>query len=433
MTKYEKLLKRSFTRLDSLTVILVLSSIALKSVLLYFLNAEKIFLENDSTRYLHLASDFYQNYVSPGLLPNPDSFYVTPGYPLFLSLLSALEIKQIIFIQFCILGLTQFLCYRLLKNLFQPRIALLGLSIFLLESSTNVESFHILTETFFGIFFLAFLYFFSKRTNSKLDPIIAGGFLGISLLIRPVAQILIVALVITFVIAKPKKNIAISLLLSVAILSSWLIRNNDVFGIPQLSGIQSLNLLYYEGAGAASIAKSQTLEKTQMLESAREASSLGESPNLNSIVHYRQDRGITLIKSNFLGFVELHLKGSIKILLGPGSATIDEIVSQMPFGSLPGSIYKFFSITLSLLLSLFSFFAIWALIRDRQRTRKHFHFFVALSFFLLLISSGGANAYSRFRVPLVPLEIILSLYSVSYFKEKFSGQKSPTFIGKNNS
>ena len=125
MTKYEKLLKWSFTHLDSLAVILVITSITLKSVLLYFLNAETIFLENDSTRYLDLASDFHQNYVSPGLLPNPDAFYVTPGYPLFLALLSALEIRQIIFIQFCILGLTQFLCYRILKNLFQPRIALL--------------------------------------------------------------------------------------------------------------------------------------------------------------------------------------------------------------------------------------------------------------------------------------------------------------------
>ncbi len=432
MTKYKRFLQQSFTRLDTLAVTLVLSSIFLKSVLLYLVNNEEIFLENDSTRYLDLASDFHQNYVSPGLLPNPDAFYVTPGYPLFLSLLSALEIWQIIFIQFCILGLTQFLCYRILKNLFQPRIALLGLAIFLLESSTNVESFHILTETLFGIFFLAFLYFFSKRTNSKLNPIIAGGLLGISLLIRPVAQILIVALVATFLFAKQKKNIAICLVLSVAILSSWLIRNNNVFGIPQLSGIQSLNLLYYEGAGASSIAKSQTLEKTQTLEGAREASSLGEAPNLIDIVHYRQNRGIALIKQNFLGFVELHAKGSVKILLGPGSATIDEIVRQMPFGTFPGSIYKFFSITLSLLLALFSFYAIWLLIRDKQRTGKYFHVFVALSFLLLLVSSAGANAYSRFRVPLVPLEIILSLYSGSYLKEKLSGQKRSNFTDKNN-
>ena len=228
MTRYKKLLNQSFNHRDSLAVILVLNSIVLKSVLLYFLKTEEIFLENDSARYLDLASNFHLNFVSPGLLPNPDAFYVTPGYPLFLSLLSALEIRQIIFIQFCILGLTQFLCYRILKNLFQPPIALLGLSIFLLESSTNVESFHILTETLFGIFFLAFLYFFSNRTNSKLNPIIAGGFLGISLLIRPVAQILIVALVLTFLIAKRKKNIAICIFLSVAILSGWLIRNYNV-------------------------------------------------------------------------------------------------------------------------------------------------------------------------------------------------------------
>ena len=431
MARYEKFQKLSLIWANPLASGLILSSIVVKSILVYFISSEETFLENDSTRYLDLASNFFLSYLSPGNSPNPDSFYVTPGYPLFLSLFSGFEIRQIIFIQFCILGATQLLCYIILRNLFQRPIALLGLAVFLVESSTNLESFHILTETLFGLFFLSFLYFFSKSKDSKLNTIIAGVFLGSSLLVRPVAQILIVALVLTLLIAKEKKTIAICIFLSIAILSGWLVRNEKVFGIPQLSGIQSLNLLYYEGAGAVSITRSQTLERAQNSESAREVSALGESPTLIDVVNYRSERGVTLIKENFLGFVELHAIGSFKILLGPGSATIDEIMSYLPLSPLLGIILKSLSVALSFILAFLSLFSIFRLIRYRRSLQNYFQIFVALSFLLLLVSSGGANAYSRFRVPLVPLEIILSAYSITYFMGKFNEWKIFTTTSKN--
>jgi len=431
VARYEKFQKLRLIRANQLAIALILSSIILKSILLYFISAKETFLENDSTRYLNLASNFFLNYVSPGNSPNPDSFYVTPGYPLFLSLFSGLGIRQIVFMQFCILGATQLLCYRILKNLFRQPIALLGLAMFLLESSTNVESFHILTETLFGLLFLCFLYFFSKSKNSKINAIFAAVFLGSSLLVRPVAQILIVALVITFLIAKEKKEIAICVFLSVAIFSGWLLRNEKVFGIPQLSGIQSLNLLYYEGAGASSISKSQTLEEAQNIEGAREVSVLGKSPTLIDVVNYRSERGITLIKDNFLGFVELHARGSFKILLGPGAATIDEIMSHIPLGPYLGKILKSLSVALSFTLAFLSLFSIFRLIRYKQNTQNYFQIFAAVSFLLLLVSSGGANAYSRFRVPLVPLEIILSVYSITYLKDRFYDRKIFTTSNKN--
>ena len=431
MARFEKFQKLSLIRANPLAIGLILSSIILKSILLYFISTEETFLENDSTRYMDLASNFFLNYLSPGNSPNPDSFYVTPGYPLFLSLFGGLEIRQIIFIQFCILGVSQLLCYRILRNLFEQPIALLGLAMFLIESSTNLESFHILTETLFGLLFLCFLYFFSKSKNSKLNTIIAAVFLGSSLLVRPVAQILIVALIITFLISKEKKKIAICIFLSGAILSSWLLRNEKVFGIPQLSGIQSLNLLYYEGSGAVSISRSQTLEKAQNIESAREVSVLGDSPTLIDVVNYRSERGIALIKDNFLGFVELHARGSFKILLGPGSATIDEIMRHFPLGPFFGNILKSLSVSLSFILAFLSLFSIFRLIRYRQSLQNYFQTFVAVSFLLLLVSSGGANAYSRFRVPLVPLEILLSVNSITYFKYKFYEWKNFSTTNKN--
>ena len=425
MVGYKKVRKKGFIAANYLAVSLILSSIVFKSLLLQYLNYESVFFENDSTRYLDLASNFLVNYVSANVATGTDSFYITPGYPLFLSILSSFEIRQIIFCQFCILGMTQFICYSILKNCFRPRMAIFGLITIVLESSMNLESFHILTETLFGLFFACFLYFFSTAKKSKIRMVIAGGFLGTSLLIRPVAQILIIALLITILIAKQKMNILICILISITILSGWLIRNYNIYGVSQLSGIQSLNLLYYEGAGAAAIAKSQTLEKAQSEESARESSALGEAAPLNEIVNYRQQRGLYLIKSNFLGFIELHLKGSIKILLGPGSATIDDIASKFSYGKITGIIYKYFSILLSSILALLSFYSILIFVRKERNTATDFEFFVIVAFIFLLISSGGANAYSRFRVPIVPLEILMSMYSIYNLR-----QRSVTLQGK---
>jgi hypothetical protein len=47
-----------------------------------------------------------------------------------------------------------------------------------------------------------------------------------------------------------------------------------------------------------------------------------------------------------------------------------------------------------------------------------------VSWILVLISSGGANAYSRFRVPLIPLEIIIICIGLSNAKteERFRAQ-----------
>lgn len=393
-------------------------SIFLKSCILFSLSSNNLLLEPDSTKYINLASNFFHNYFSSKDTVSEDSFLITPGYPLFLNILGSLEIRQIVFIQFCILGLTQFLLYQILSKLFTDRIALLGLTLYLFESSSNLESFHILTETLFTLFFVGFVYLFFDVNESKLMPIFAGIIVGVSILIRPVGQVLALPLFVILLVTRLRFKTGVCLIIAIAILSGWTFRNNAVFDVPQVSGIQSFNLMYYEGAGAASIASSQTLEVLQDRETRKQIAVIGESPSMSDRVDYQQQRGLFLIQNNIPGFLEMHLRGVFKILLGPGSATIDKISSELKLDSSITLAYKVLSIGLSSVMSLLSFIAIALIIRRRFKNVDYRYLYLSSSFMLMLISSSGASAYSRFRVPLVPIEIILTMYALSSLRKE---------------
>ncbi len=403
---------------NRLVLLLILLSIVFKSCILIITPTDDFLLENDSKRYLSLANNFGIAFFGGNANYNWDAFYITPGYPFYLSLFGDLEIKQIIFSQFCILGATQFLLFKILRRHFSPILSMLGLVIYLIESSSNLESFHILTETLFVFFFVLFLFTLSKTPISKKGAIVAGTFLGISLMIRPVAQILVISLLASIVFLKERLKLISCIVVVLAFLSGWTLRNYAVYGVPQLSGIQSLNLLYFEGAGALSHSTSTTFEQAQVTENEREVLKLGKNPTLKEVVEYRQQRGISLIKSHTFGFIKLHIVGSIKILLGPGAATIRELTTALPFSSQLGMVFIITGVLLSSFLAFFSFISI-LLLRDRKQSQISFlYVFSLISFALLLFSSSGANAYSRFRVPLVPLEIILSMFAIKFVSDK---------------
>lgn len=406
-----------------LALLLISISVMAKSIILFLMPDNQVLLEPDSLRYLDLADNFLGNYGASNQIL--ESFYITPGYPLFLSVFGQFGIRPVILIQFFLLASTQLILFELLKKLFSQKFALFGLFLFVIESSSNLESFHILTETLFTFLFTLFIFLVFKGDRNS-SAIICGGFLlGISIWTRPVAQILIVSLLITFLLVKDKKRISIYVVVGLLFVIGWSIRNYEKFGVPQLSGIQNLNLLYYEGAGAVSISKSQTLMDSQASESTRLVLHLGDSPALTDLVTYRQERGIFLIKQNLTGFVQLHGIGIVKILLGPGSATIEKIGNSIKMPSQLMVTYQAISILISFMLGALSLISLWYL---RSRIIKELnpgYTFVALSFVLMLITSSGASAYSRFRVPIVPLEIILSMYLICIW---FSTNKASSFF-----
>ena len=309
-----------------------------------------------------------------------------------------------IFFQLLLLGASQIILFKLIIRHTSTRVAYIGLTLFILESSTGLESFNLLTETLFNFIFVLFLFLFGDGKNKKHVLYTSGIVLGIALIVRPVGQILLIPLILMIAFRSWRRQVITVLLIAVVVSSTWIMRNQVVFGVPQLSGIQSLNLLQYEGAGAFAKQNDVTLKEAQAEESNLEINQIGEGASIQTVVEYRVDRGIKLIIENPVGFFKLHLEGAVKILLGPGSANIRKLTSHFLSSEVLTNLVQVLIVLMRLVISSLAFIFIFLAIK--KRVFIPIQFYSIVSWILILISSGGANAYSRFRVPLIPLEII---------------------------
>lgn len=384
-------------------------SISLKTLWLLSIPNQSALMEPDSVRYLSISEDVLATFFSTS--SKSDSFFITPGYPLFLAIFQVDNLKWIVFFQFLLLGTSQFILFRLVVKYTSTKIAYFGLILFLLESSSGLESFNLLTETLFNFIFILFLYFFGTGTNRNIAFYTSGFILGIALIVRPAGQILLVPLFLMIAFRTWRRQAMVVLLIAAVIPSTWIVRNQVVFGVPQLSGIQSLNLLLYEGAGAFAKENQVTLKAAQDTEVKLETTEIGVEPSIQTIVDYRVKRGIALILGNPMGFVELHLEGAAKILVGPGSANIDKLTAHFSVKEIVTDTLKAMIILVRLLMiSLVGICIIFAI---KRRNFIPIQFYTIVSWILVLISSGGASAYSRFRVPLIPLEIVIICIGLS--------------------
>ena len=393
--------------LPALVAVTIATSI--KTLWLLSIPSTSILMENDSVRYLRISEGFWSVFFHSN--PNADSFYITPGYPLFLSFFPSENIKLMIFFQLLLLGASQIILFKLIIRHTSTRVAYIGLTLFILESSTGLESFNLLTETLFNFIFVLFLFLFGDGKNKKHVLYTSGIVLGIALIVRPVGQILLIPLILMIAFRSWRRQVITVLLIAVVVSSTWIIRNQVVFGVPQLSGIQSLNLLQYEGAGAFAKQNEVTLKGAQAEEANLEINQIGEGASIQKVVEYRVDRGIELITANPVGFIELHVEGAIKILFGPGSANISKLTAHLELSEVAIDFLK--AVIVLMRLFVFSLVCISIYFALRKKVFIPIQFYSIVSWILILISSGGANAYSRFRVPLIPLEIMIICVGLS--------------------
>jgi hypothetical protein len=384
-------------------------SISLKTLWLLSIPNQSTLMEPDSGRYLSISEDVIATFFSTS--SKSDSFFITPGYPLFLAIFQVDNVKLIVFFQFLLLGTSQFILFRLVIKYTSTKIAYFGLILFLLESSSGLESFNLLTETLFNFIFILFLYFFGIGTNRNIAFYTSGSILGVALIVRPAGQILLIPLFLMIAFRTCRKQVTVVLLIAAVIPRTWIVRNQVVFGVPQLSGIQSHNLLLYEGAGAFAKENQVTLKAAQDTEVKLETTEIGVEPSIQTIVDYRVKRGIALILGNPMGFVELHLEGAAKILVGPGSANIDKLSAHFSVSEIVTNTLKAMIILVRLLMIFLV--GICIIFAIKRRNFVPIQFYTIVSWILVLISSGGASAYSRFRVPLIPLEIVIICIGLS--------------------
>ena len=226
------------SKMKTLGVVLFLAIMVRMSLLVCFYNAPLNIV--DEQHYNTLAVNLLDHGVySLGKKPSAKR---PPLYPFSLALafktMNRIDHNAIRVIQVLISLVTGFFLFRLFENVFDPKIARLGLILFLFYPSLIFFNYLILTETIFIFILTTFFYSTSKfLAKGKLSlAMLSGLLLGVSSLTRsitypmalPLAGLLCLLLVKQFKL-KAVYTALLFLLAFGATLSPWTIRNARVF------------------------------------------------------------------------------------------------------------------------------------------------------------------------------------------------------------
>jgi len=179
----------------------------------------------------------------------------TPLYPLFVAgIFKIFHGPQLLFLIQAMLGaMTAVIAYFIAKEFLSPGFAAGVGFLTALEPYTAYLTGLIMTETVFTFLFLLGFYVFLRSIGKKNIFLIAsaGILLGAATLVRPTIQYLPFAFLIVMWLswkhadAKFFKHAALFIGIFLLVLFPWLVRNYQVFGVPQISDSPDKNLYGY--------------------------------------------------------------------------------------------------------------------------------------------------------------------------------------------
>ena len=242
-----------------------------------------------------------------------------------------------------------------------------------------------------------------------MNYVVLAILLGISVLIRPIALIMVICLVIFWIITyyQTSHNVFLSISMIVPMFALiWSIRNLIVHGFFNISWISSNNILWYEGVPALSEAKDISFEDAAKTESALRNQKIGANSSVLELYNYNSKRGLELIFEYPTGWVQSHLKGIGKILFGVYKSK-HKIIDQEVFGVNSQVIQSIHFIVLGIITLI-----IWMLfVNGVSQFHKLDVLNSRLSYLILvaiLLPATGQVAYARFRSPVIPIICIVA-------------------------
>jgi 4-amino-4-deoxy-L-arabinose transferase-like glycosyltransferase len=223
----------------------------------YFVMIDGHLMTFDSPPYLNLADNLIENQVFSSAQQPPFSAHVwrTPGYPIFLALISLLGMKSlywVVFWQELVYGVFAFIFYRYGKPLFGEKITKIGLVFLLIEPGGLAFPKLIMTEILFMPFLLGGILavgHYLRRPHWRF-LFISGLLMGIGALIRPAIlylPIVVAGVLLAFDFFNRRRwlHVGIFFVAFVLAMSPWLIRNYSHYQRVYVSGQSSYGLAYF--------------------------------------------------------------------------------------------------------------------------------------------------------------------------------------------
>ena len=227
------------------------------SLLVYFIISGGKYLYPDTPMYLELATNLIENQVFSMSREAPfiPEVFRTPGYPVFLALISELGMESlywVVFWQELVYALAVFIFYHYGKSLFDRNLLRAGVVFLLLEPGGLAYPKLLLSETLFMPFLFTGLLaigLYLRQTNWRY-LLVSGIAMGLGAMVRPAILYLPVIAAITLIFFQFRNrqrwlHVGILLLTFSVVVSPWLLRNYHFFGKAFMSGQLSHMLANY--------------------------------------------------------------------------------------------------------------------------------------------------------------------------------------------
>jgi 4-amino-4-deoxy-L-arabinose transferase-like glycosyltransferase len=369
--------------------------------------------------YKPAAQDLYNVYITndPNLLGL--SGLVTPLFPIFLKIFGYGLLARFVYIIIFVLMLI--VVYRITLKLSSKKIAEIAILLVSLEPSLFISSLSLAPELLFAFTLTLALYFGVCKPikNIELNYIVLGILLGVSVLIRPIALVMIICLVVFWIITYFQTSQTIFLYTSIIAIGFalvWSIRNLLVHGFFNVSSISSNNIFWYEGVPALSEARGVSFEEAKDIEGALKKQIIGDYPSVLELYDYNSKRGLELIFEYPIGWVQSHLKGVGKILFGVFKSK-HSIIDQKVFGVNDQVIQSIHFVILGFITLI-----IWIFFLNGVSQFYKLDIFNSRVFLLILVAillpATGQVAYARFRSPAVPIICIIAAIGTQNLSNK---------------
>jgi len=310
--------------------------IALKIGMFWFFVEYGQFVDNDSAVYIKLAENLVNNqeFSESSTTPFVAQVFRTPGYPVFLAVLTSLGMEGsywAVFWQELIYGFCIFLFYHFGKRIFDRNIVIGGVIFLLLDPGGLVHPKLIMSEVLFLPFFFLGLFAIGiyLRESKWQNLIVAGVLFGLGAMVRPAVIYLPLVIAITlccFDYRNKKRWLHSGLftLMFIITISPWLIRNYLHFDKVFMSGQQGNIMANYhvpivwDAANIVPREQGNVLILKQIAAAVSEQSSqIGRPLSEVEIDEVKQKLAIAELTKYPTIYLKQWIFGSIKTMAGP--------------------------------------------------------------------------------------------------------------------
>jgi len=413
----------------------VLSKLAL-GMLVFSSNPQGVFESSDSHEYHQLAvnllrhGSFSQSLSAP---LEPETIR-TPAYPFLLSgLYHVVGIRPhaVVAIQTALSVVTMLAGCRIASLLFGSRAGLLTAIFLALDPVSLYYSQVMLTETMFGtaltLSLLGMVY--ATRYPSLLYPCCAGICLALATYTRPTGYYLGILLpVMLFLAIRRSKgwrpafaSAALMGLLFAATVGGWQLRNYISTGSAQFSQAKNQYLFIAKAAAIIAMRDGISLQEAQQRLAQELAASHPPELPLSSQTQLLESQGRfaqAVIAAHPVLLVRTTLQGTAANLLGPSNlahlfgsdnVALREAFLRLDFARFPlrDLITVLSSWTSGLLFLGVLYTGVWILLKHKGIGNGDIAVLVLTAAYVILVSSGP-EAYSRFRMPVMPIFCVLA-------------------------